>query len=192
MEESRKYRQILEAAIDLFSQRGFESTSVQDIAQTAGIAKGTIYLYFKSKEDLIKQVYEYCYEMDIQACEEGVEAEKNAADKLCRRMDNIIDYLLGHPREARIEQMYKVFSSGQESFSCYQEEMYQAIEKVITDGSRKGELRDLPVSLLSRIYYGIAQGLYHGFQQEPNLWKSQDIKRQCHQLILDSFAPEQK
>ena len=107
-------------------------------------------------------------------------------------MDNIIDYLLGHPREARIEQMYKVFSSGQESFTCYQEEMYQAIEKVITDGSRKGELRDLPVSLLSRIYYGITLGLYHGFQQEPDLWKSQDIKRQCHQLILDSFAPEQK
>lgn len=192
MEDSGKYQQILEAAVNLFSQKGFESASVQDIAQAAGIAKGTVYLYFKSKEDLIKQVYGYCYEMDIRACEEGVETEKDAVHKLCRRMDNIIDYLLSHPREARIEQMYKVFSSGEAPFSYYQEEMYQAIEKVVKEGAEKGELRNLPVSLLSRIYYGIAQGLYHGFQQEPDLWESDDIKKQCHQLIRDSFATEQK
>ena len=189
MEESGKYQHILEAAMDLFSERGFETTSIQDIAQTAGIAKGTVYLYFKSKEDLVQQVYRYCYDMDIRACEEGVEEQKNTIDKLCRRMDNIIDYLLSHPKEARIEQMYQTFSSAREHTPYYREEMYKAIEKVVKEGSEKGELRDLPVSLLSRIYYGIAQGLYHGFQQEPDLWKSEDIKQQCHQLIRDSFTP---
>ena len=82
MEESGKYQHILEAAMDLFSERGFETTSVQDIAQTAGIAKGTVYLYFKSKEDLVQQVYRYCYDMDIRACEEGVEEQKKVTSVL--------------------------------------------------------------------------------------------------------------
>ena len=103
MERQDKYQQILEAAIELFSENGMENTSIQEIAELAGVAKGTIYLYFKSKDDLMEQVYKYCYEMDIKACSRGVQKQKNTIDKLCRRMDNIIDYLLCHPKEARIE-----------------------------------------------------------------------------------------
>ena len=72
MEEAGKYQQILDAAAELFAERGFEGASIQDIAQKAGVGKGTVYLYFKTKDDLIRQVYEYCYEMDIRACMEGV------------------------------------------------------------------------------------------------------------------------
>lgn len=188
MEEGGKYQQILEAAIILFSDRGFESTSIQDIAETAGVGKGTVYLYFKSKEDLIKQVYDHCYSMDIRACSRGIEQQKNAVDKLCVRMDNIIEYLLSHPREARIEQMYKVAYSREACFSYYQEEMYEAIDTVVKEGIEKGELRDMPAILLTRIYYGIANGLYHGFQEQPELWKQEMIKEQCHQLIRSSMT----
>ncbi len=72
MERQDKYQQILEAAIELFSENGMENTSIQEIAELAGVAKGTIYLYFKSKDDLMEQVYKYCYEMDIKACSRGI------------------------------------------------------------------------------------------------------------------------
>ena len=190
MEEAGKYQQILDAAAELFAERGFEGASIQDIAQKAGVGKGTVYLYFKTKDDLIRQVYEYCYEMDIRACMEGVDEQKNTIDKLCRRMDNIIGYLLNHPREAKIEQMYKVFFGGRDSHSYYQEEMYQAINRVVREGIAKGELRDMPPSLLTRIYYGSADGLYFGFQEEPDLWEESRVKEQCHQLIRDSMAEQ--
>ncbi len=192
MEDWGKYQQILDAAIGLFSERGFESTSIQEIAQAAGVAKGTVYLYFKSKEDLVRQVYDHCYGLDIKACEEGMEEERHAVDKLCRRMDNIIEYLLSHPREARIEQLYKNSVSGKNRSSFYQQEMYQAIYVVVEEGIRKGELRDMPADLLTQIYYGIANGLYHGFQDEPGLWKDAGIRQQCHQLIRDSMAGEHR
>ena len=47
MEEAGKYQQILDAAAELFAERGFEGASIQDIAQKAGVGKGTVYLYFK-------------------------------------------------------------------------------------------------------------------------------------------------
>ncbi len=191
MERQDKYQQILEAAIELCSENGMENTSIQEIAELAGVAKGTIYLYFKSKDDLMEQVYKYCYEMDIKACSRGVQKQKNTIDKLCRRMDNIIDYLLCHPKEARIEQMYKISFSGRSYFSYYQEEMYQAIEAMVREGIEKKELKDMPASILTRVYYGIAQGLYHGFQEEPELWKQQKIKEQCHEMIRSSMASQQ-
>jgi len=48
--------QILEAAEKLFAQKGFYSTTVGEIAEKAGIAKGTIYLYFRDKRDLFFSV----------------------------------------------------------------------------------------------------------------------------------------
>jgi TetR/AcrR family transcriptional regulator, fatty acid metabolism regulator protein len=49
---------ITEAAIDVFAERGFHQARVSDIARRAGVADGTIYLYFKNKEDLLLSVFE--------------------------------------------------------------------------------------------------------------------------------------
>src|SRR5437660_573743 len=48
-----KKQLIINAAIKCFAQKGFHSTSIQEIVDTAGIAKGSVYSYFKSKEDLL-------------------------------------------------------------------------------------------------------------------------------------------
>jgi AcrR family transcriptional regulator len=51
-------REILEAALDLFSTKGFDETTVQDIASAAGVAIGTVYLYFASKEHVLLGLYD--------------------------------------------------------------------------------------------------------------------------------------
>lgn len=53
--QERKRRRILEAATDLFTHHGYRKTSVDDVAREAGVAKGTVYLYFKTKADLMMQ-----------------------------------------------------------------------------------------------------------------------------------------
>jgi TetR/AcrR family transcriptional regulator, fatty acid metabolism regulator protein len=49
---------ILRAAIDVFAERGFFNAQVADVARAAGVASGTVYLYFRSKDDLLIQVFE--------------------------------------------------------------------------------------------------------------------------------------
>jgi len=49
---------ITEAAVDVFAEKGFHQARVSDIAKRAGVADGTIYLYFKNKEDLLLSVFE--------------------------------------------------------------------------------------------------------------------------------------
>src|SRR5215510_8087496 len=49
---------ILRAAIDVFAERGFFNAQVADVARAAGVAAGTVYLYFRSKDDLLVSIFE--------------------------------------------------------------------------------------------------------------------------------------
>jgi len=55
---SDKRELITEAAVEVFAERGFRQARVSDIARRAGVADGTIYLYFKNKEDLLLSIFE--------------------------------------------------------------------------------------------------------------------------------------
>ena len=57
-----KEKQIIEASIKLFAAKGYTSTSVQEIANEAGISKGSFYLYFKSKDALLIAIFNYYYD----------------------------------------------------------------------------------------------------------------------------------
>jgi AcrR family transcriptional regulator len=75
--------EILDAALDLFVERGFAATRLDDVAQRAGVSKGTVYLYFDSKEDLFKAVVRSGIVRAIEAAEERVDRfEGESADLL--------------------------------------------------------------------------------------------------------------
>ncbi len=57
-----KEQKILDASLKLFTERGFQGTSTAEIAKTAGVATGTLFHYFKSKEELINRLYFYTKE----------------------------------------------------------------------------------------------------------------------------------
>src|SRR5947207_409360 len=52
----RRQQEILEAAARVFHEKGYESTSIQDIADEVGILKGSLYYYIRSKEDLLYEI----------------------------------------------------------------------------------------------------------------------------------------
>ena len=55
---SQKRRRILDGALRAFARKGFYGTKVSEIAQEAGVADGTIYLYFRNKDDLLISLFE--------------------------------------------------------------------------------------------------------------------------------------
>ena len=66
VDKEARRREIAFAAADLFSQRGLARTTIQDIAQNAGIGKGTVYEYFSSKDEILSASFEYIFhDMDM-------------------------------------------------------------------------------------------------------------------------------
>src|SRR5210317_1044994 len=77
-----KYRRILEAAITVFAEQGYFQSTIAQIAKEAGVADGTIYLYFKNKDDILLQFFNYKTKQVFGRFREEVDKADNAIDKL--------------------------------------------------------------------------------------------------------------
>lgn len=74
--------ELLAAALDLFVEKGFAATRLDDVAARAGVSKGTLYLYFKNKEDLFKAVVRDSIVPLIEAFEQQLESTDLLSDAL--------------------------------------------------------------------------------------------------------------
>lgn len=86
-------RAIFEAAIKIFSTNGYEGATMDDMAQEAGVAKGTLYYHFKSKEELFKYIITEGMELIGEQLNEAAEKEGNSLDKLksiCKLQLNLV------------------------------------------------------------------------------------------------------
>lgn len=82
MIEVKRRGQILAAAAEVFSETGYHGARVEDIAVRAGIGKGTVYEYFKSKKELYEETIFHVLETCLSEALEGVEAIQDPIDKL--------------------------------------------------------------------------------------------------------------
>ena len=78
--------EILDAALHLFVEKGFAATRLEDVAQRAGVSKGTVYLYFDSKDDLFKAVIRSGMVRAIEEAERRVAAYPGSASDLLREL----------------------------------------------------------------------------------------------------------
>lgn len=77
-----KYRRILEAAITVFAEQGYFQSTIAQIAKAAGVADGTIYLYFKNKDDILVQFYQYKTRQIFERFRYAVSQPTTAEEKL--------------------------------------------------------------------------------------------------------------
>jgi AcrR family transcriptional regulator len=78
--------ELISSALDLFVERGFSATRLEDVAARAGVSKGTLYLYFPSKEDLFKAVVRGGIVPAIERAEKLLEEHQGSADALIRKL----------------------------------------------------------------------------------------------------------
>jgi TetR/AcrR family fatty acid metabolism transcriptional regulator len=97
-QREERRQQILEAALAVFSQKGYHATNVSDVAAQAGVSQGTIYWYFESKEELFQAAILFAF-MDFgEAALGGLEEYPTATEKLvamARAMENFADVAEG-------------------------------------------------------------------------------------------------
>jgi AcrR family transcriptional regulator len=108
-EEPRKRRkgeetraQILETALQLFRERGYEETTMRAIAEAAGVSLGNAYYYFKSKEHLIQAFYARTHEEHVAASREVLEQERGLRERLLGVMRAKLDTIMPYHRFAGV------------------------------------------------------------------------------------------
>jgi len=124
-------REILAAARSLLEQRGPEAMTMEEIAAAAGVAKGTLYLYFQSKDDLILALITQVGENILQDLEVSLEAPGTPPEKLIRMVSVLLEYL---NRERLLFPMYaRELSRGEgESREGFRRPYQELEEKFVT------------------------------------------------------------
>ena len=151
-----KEESILDSARDVFLENGFDGARMSEIARLAGVAEGTVYLYFKNKNALLEAVVEQFYQGLTDAAEKGVgkipgtleRLEFLAQHHLRRCLENwqILDLMIG---------LYRAKSEYQ-GLGYELNKAYVAVfDSVFREGVARGELRDdLPLWVVRDLFYG--------------------------------------
>jgi len=90
--------QILEAALELFRERGYDETTMRAIAERAGVAVGNAYYYFRSKEHLIQAFYERTHMEHLEASREILARERGLRERLLGVMRAKLDTIMPYHR----------------------------------------------------------------------------------------------
>ncbi len=152
-----KHDLILRAATRVFARHGFFSAQVADIAREAGIAAGTVYLYFRSKDDLLASIFERFME---DAIAEGRAALGGLSDPVARLREIARRHLdrLGRDRDTAVVFQVELRQSTKhmERFSATQLREYLGIIRgVIADGQASGSFRDdVNPTLAAKVFFG--------------------------------------
>src|SRR5260221_5007888 len=148
---------ILRAAIDVFAERGFFNAQVADVARAAGVAAGTVYLYFKGKDDLLISIFE-------RSMREGLATGRAAAADLqdprerLRRLARAHLARLGHDRNLAIVVQVELRQSTKflERLSATLLRDYLGlIREAVADGQRDGLFRaDIKATVAAKMFFG--------------------------------------
>ena len=157
MRDSAKPQQIIDAAIRVFARTGYYNSRVSDIAREAGIASGTIYLYFRTKDEILVTLFREKMAQWVALVRREIGTERGAEAKIRKLVALHFAVLEGDPDLAEVVQVE--LRQGQKFFrgaSAHEVSAYfDLIGSVLQEGIAAGQIRpDLPVKIATKMLFG--------------------------------------
>jgi TetR/AcrR family fatty acid metabolism transcriptional regulator len=152
-----KREAILRAAISVFAHNGYFNSKVADIAREAGVADGTVYLYFKSKEEILHSIFDRSVDEALTAARAQIKLISDPREKL-RRMALLHLERLGDDPDLAVVFQVELRGSTKfmEEFSAAGfAEYLELIRSTFEEGQRAGMFRrDLNAKVVAKILFG--------------------------------------
>ncbi|WP_258358824.1 TetR/AcrR family transcriptional regulator [Moorella sulfitireducens] len=157
-----KRRQIMEAATSVFAARGFYQAKIADIAVAAGVGKGTVYEYFRSKKDLFQQMLLHLIKDHLDRLQE-VTREPTLAGFVERFFRENLGYFQANREIARIllSDHPPIDAATQKLLLAAKEEMLRRLEAYLQAAAGRGEMRPVPPRLAAGLITGFILSLGH-------------------------------
>jgi len=168
---ARRRQKILDVAVDLFSERGYLGTTVDDIAAGAGITKRTLYHHMKNKESILAEIHSAFIQVGLQRWEAVVSEGGTPTEVLSRLFEEHIRIIAAHRKAIAVFfEDAKHLSEESRSEINTQRDRYEAIlYTTISEGVATGEFRsDLNVRVVTLLILGGLTEMYRWFKPRSN------------------------
>lgn len=187
-------KKIYESAKQLFSEYGFENVSVDSIVEHAGVAKGSFYVHFKSKDALIAGFltdYVTTLDFDYRTYYDSFSADLSASEILLALIGKIIDIIINKVGYGAIRHSYEVLISKTVDAGPlleYNRDLYTILNLIINKGISQEEFKPaIPAQKLARHFIQTLRGyIYEWCIRYPNF----DLKEETlehFQLLLEGI-----
>jgi TetR/AcrR family fatty acid metabolism transcriptional regulator len=157
MRDPDKPQQIIDAAVRVFARNGYYNSRVSDIAREAGIASGTIYLYFTTKDEILVTLFRQKMADWVASVRKEIAGEQDPVAKIRKIVALHLKVIQENPDLAEVVQVE--LRQGQKFFrgaSAHEVSAYfDVIQAVLEEGIAAGRIRhDLPVKIATKMLFG--------------------------------------
>lgn len=170
VDKKEKQKKIIQSAASVFSQKGFVRTTVSDIAQEAGIGKGTFYEYFESKEAVIYLVFEYFMEELIPDFQGILQKSISASEKISYMIKEFSRILQSKEKQDLLSLTFDIWAEGirsqnhrdslESKMNRFYKDYGESVMNVLEQGIQSGEFRsDIRTDVEASVLIGLLDGL---------------------------------
>jgi TetR/AcrR family transcriptional regulator, fatty acid metabolism regulator protein len=186
-----KYKQIIEAAVEVIAENGYHASQVSKIAKKAGVADGTIYLYFKNKEDILVSVFEEKMGQFIEQTEKSIEQKVDANKKLLALIEMHFQQLASNPHLAVVTQLELRQSNPELRVKINQvlKPYLTLIDSIIKEGMQDGLFRkELILPLVRQMIFGTLDETVTNWVMKERKYNLVDQAGDVHRLLTNGLT----
>ena len=184
-------QKIIQAAIEVFGKNGFQNSSIAEIARKADVADGTIYQYFKNKEDLFfaipsEKTKEFCQELELHL--QGITGSVN---KMRKFIWYYLYFFQENPEYARTLMLEMRVSKGftkSRTYSSLREFTNKALD-IIKEGQEEGAIRkDVSIYLIRQLLLGILEHMVTRWLVKGEDYDLMQYYREATELVIHGIS----
>ena len=190
-QQKPKYKQIIDAAVIVIAEKGYHQSQVSKIAKQAGVADGTIYLYFKNKEDILISLFREKMGLFIEKIEEEIKGKETAKEKLLTLIEKHFSILAEDHHLAIVTQL-ELRQSNLELRLKINEVLkgyLLLVDSILQAGIETGELReDLDVRLARQMVFGTIDETVTSWVMNDQKYDLTKLAPKVHNLLINGFG----
>jgi TetR/AcrR family fatty acid metabolism transcriptional regulator len=182
-----KRERILDAAVQVFARKGFFASRISDVASAAGIADGTVYLYFESKDDILVKLFDEVMGEHLEAARREIRPVDDASAALRVIADHHLGLLGRNPQLAAVFQVeLRQSTKFMDLFTAkWLKEYFDLVESVIARGQKYGSIReDLSRKLATHAFFGALDAIVTSWVLARNAFDLTELAGPVVELFL--------
>ncbi|GAA5201599.1 TetR/AcrR family transcriptional regulator [Rugosimonospora acidiphila] len=155
-------RRVLDAAVELFAQQGFDATSVQEVVERAQVTKGAMYHYFRSKDDLLYEIYHELISVQLAGLERIQAVREPAPRELRALITDLVVTTAAQLGAATVSarELHRLAGDKSAALRAQRRRYHEAVRELVERGQRDGEFTDtVSAQTVTLMVFGIVNQL---------------------------------
>jgi TetR/AcrR family transcriptional regulator, fatty acid metabolism regulator protein len=185
-----KYKQIIDAAVIAIAESGYHQAQVSKIAKQAGIADGTIYLYFKNKEDILISLFEEKMGVFVENLQQIIKDETSASEKLRQMIENHFQVLANDRHLATVTQL-ELRQSNKEirlKINAVLKEYLKLLDQILIQGMVSAEFNpSMDVRVARQMVFGTIDEISTTWVMNENRYDLMELAPKVYTMLLNGL-----